>query len=159
MQFTRKRTRMCFIAALQKETPLCLTGYSIHNNVAGESFRRRWCARWNMKRARRKIAIAQPPAAIFLFIGVNMSKMRSVIFLFHPGKHARESTSARLIPPSLSPLCYSPTFDGRPSGCLADDDTRGEIGEIADFWSRFGCLQHREEFSNPLSQRVPLGDI
>lgn len=37
-----KRTRMCFILIIfrKKETaflpPLCLTGYSIHNNVAGE---------------------------------------------------------------------------------------------------------------------------
>lgn len=42
VQFTRKRTRMCFILIIfrKKETaflpPLCLTGYSIHNNVAGE---------------------------------------------------------------------------------------------------------------------------
>ncbi|KAK1120995.1 hypothetical protein K0M31_010780 [Melipona bicolor] len=37
MQFTRKRTRMCFMAAMQKRNASrCLTGYSIHNNVAGE---------------------------------------------------------------------------------------------------------------------------
>lgn len=39
VQFTRKRTRMRFIAttsAKKKQAPLCLTGYSIHNNVAGE---------------------------------------------------------------------------------------------------------------------------